>query len=152
LADCHGKAASSYRQQSRCPFILTADIDASATADWNDGLGFEPIGDTNSRFTGSLDGNGFSITGLTIKRENQNYVRLFAVVQNGGLRKIILTDMEITGRNNTGGLAGMVLLDDSQQSGVHQVTFDALNLASGIYFYRLQAEDQFLTQKITLIK
>ena len=26
-------------------FILTADIDASATADWNDGLGFEPIGD-----------------------------------------------------------------------------------------------------------
>ena len=41
-------------------FILTADIDASSTADWNDGLGFEPIGDMDPRFTGSLDGNGIT--------------------------------------------------------------------------------------------
>ena len=91
-------------------FILIADINASSTADWNDGLGFEPIGDFwGTRFSGSLNGNGFSITGLTIKLENQNYVGLFGVVQNGGLKNIILKDVEINGRNNTGGLAGSLV-------------------------------------------
>ncbi|CAN5351363.1 hypothetical protein BH23BAC3_BH23BAC3_23580 [soil metagenome] len=88
-------------------FILIMDIDASETANWNGGLGLEPIGDSDSRFSGSLDGKGLSITGLTINRENQNGVGLFGVVQNGELRNVTLTDAQITGRNNTGGLAGM---------------------------------------------
>src|SRR6056297_82936 len=87
-------------------FILTADIDASATADWNDGLGFEPIGDMDPRFTGSLDGNGYNISGLTIIRTGQNYVGLFGETHQATLQNVHLLDAEITGKNYVGGLAG----------------------------------------------
>lgn len=43
-------------------FILINDIDASETKTWNGGLGFTPI----STFFGSIDGQGYSISGLTI--------------------------------------------------------------------------------------
>jgi|AntRauTorcE11897_2_1112592.scaffolds.fasta_scaffold01649_1 hypothetical protein len=99
-------------------FILTADIDASSTAGWNDGLGFEPIGNSNNRFSGSLGGNGFSITGLTINRESQNNTGLFGVIQNGTLQNITLIDAEITGRNYTGGLAGTMSGGIIEQSSV----------------------------------
>jgi len=87
-------------------FILTADIDASSTADWNDGLGFEPIGDMDPRFTGSLDGNGYNISGLTIIRTGQNYVGLFGETHQATLQNVHLLDAEITGKNYVGGLAG----------------------------------------------
>lgn len=45
-------------------YILTADIDASATAGWNGGLGFEPI----QGFSGTLNGNGKSVVALSISR------------------------------------------------------------------------------------
>ncbi len=37
-------------------------------------------------------------------------------------------------------------------SGVHQVTFDASGLSSGVYFYHLKTETSFLTKKMLLIK
>lgn len=45
------------------------------------------------------------------------------------------------------------LINDSyQQSGTHNVRFDAANLSSGIYFYQLSTGNQQLTGKMTLIK
>jgi surface protein len=45
------------------------------------------------------------------------------------------------------------LIDGSQmQAGRHQVNFNASNLPSGIYMYRLQAGSSMLTRKLTLIK
>lgn len=38
------------------------------------------------------------------------------------------------------------------QTGNHTVQFDASSLSSGIYFYRLTAQDKFLTKKMLLIK
>jgi hypothetical protein len=37
-------------------------------------------------------------------------------------------------------------------SGSHQVSFDATNLSSGIYIYRLEAGNVSLTKRMTLIK
>lgn len=44
------------------------------------------------------------------------------------------------------------LVNDRKSAGEHVVSFDASNLASGIYIYRLQAEGKVLIRKMTLIK
>jgi len=45
-----------------------------------------------------------------------------------------------------------VLVNDKRSNGSHQITFDASNLSSGIYFYRLRTENSLLTKKMLLIK
>ena len=44
------------------------------------------------------------------------------------------------------------LVSGQVEAGYHQVPFDASNLASGMYIYRLQAGNQVFTKKLTLIK
>lgn len=44
------------------------------------------------------------------------------------------------------------LVNQNQNSGRHQVTFDASGLASGMYIYRLQTESFTATQKMILLK
>jgi hypothetical protein len=45
-----------------------------------------------------------------------------------------------------------VLVDGSQAAGSHQVQFNANNLTTGMYFYKLQTADQVFTKKMTLVK
>lgn len=45
-----------------------------------------------------------------------------------------------------------VIIDEQKSAGTHQVTFDASNLSSGIYFYQLQSEDFVQTKKLILMK
>ncbi len=49
-------------------FIQIADIDASDTQNWGGGNGFSPIGNIDNNFTGTYNGQSFSITGLHIDR------------------------------------------------------------------------------------
>tara|TARA_R110002096_G_scaffold134785_1_gene286066 strand:+ start:161 stop:1228 length:1068 start_codon:yes stop_codon:yes gene_type:complete len=47
----------------------------------------------------------------------------------------------------------VALLQNSQMSaGTHDINFDASNLSSGVYLYRLQVGAEMLTRKLTLIK
>ena len=39
-----------------------------------------------------------------------------------------------------------------RDAGVHEVKFDRSNLASGVYFYRLQAGDFVATKRLLLLK
>ena len=82
-------------------FILIADIDASETAEWHDGDGFEPIWG----FAGSLNGAGHIISNLVIDRKESWYVGLFShldgYIENLGLEKV-----NIIGDSHVGGLAG----------------------------------------------
>jgi hypothetical protein len=45
-----------------------------------------------------------------------------------------------------------VLVNERKDAGVHQVKFDGLNLASGVYFYRLQAGDFVQSKKLMILK
>ncbi|HOJ69831.1 MAG TPA: GLUG motif-containing protein, partial [Candidatus Hydrogenedentes bacterium] len=66
-------------------YILTADIDASATASWNNGAGFQPIGNNTTPFTGTLDGQGHAIRNLTINLTSGRYAGLFRVIGSTGV-------------------------------------------------------------------
>ncbi|TVR12528.1 MAG: T9SS C-terminal target domain-containing protein [Balneolaceae bacterium] len=44
------------------------------------------------------------------------------------------------------------LVNEQINAGQHRVTFNAMNLSSGVYIYRLQAGNEILTRKLTIIK
>jgi hypothetical protein len=87
-------------------FILTADINASATEDWNDGKGFSPIGKSDTAFTGSFDGDGFTISGLFINRSSSMYNGLFGNSSGSVFKNLNLSKFNIDGSNFTGCLVG----------------------------------------------
>ncbi|MFK4259501.1 GLUG motif-containing protein [Agrobacterium tumefaciens] len=88
-------------------FAVGRDIDASRTASWNSGAGFKPIGDSSAPFTGTFDGLGHTITGLTIDRPTTDYVGLFGYTGSGSaISSLGLVDGSVTGRGGVGGLAG----------------------------------------------
>ncbi len=108
-------------------YWLTQDIDASATALWNDAAtdetlleGFKPIGDiggwddvalswTNGLpFEGILNGNGHVIQNLTINRPDQLGVGLFSSLGAGAIvTNLNLAGGTVVGSYPVGGLAGL---------------------------------------------
>jgi filamentous hemagglutinin family protein len=93
-------------------YVLGANIDAAATSVWNAGAGFAPVGwwtagDLTTQFTGTFDGLGHTINGLTIKRPTTNDVGLFGYAGAGSaIRNVGLVGGSITGNTNVGGLVG----------------------------------------------
>ncbi len=71
-----------YRLQN--DIIFTAEDFASGGAFYNDGKGFCPIGDNNTAFRGSFDGNGKKIANLYIYRFVSNYSKIGLFANNRG--------------------------------------------------------------------
>ena len=84
-------------------FQQTADIDLSS---YNNGSGWEPIGSNSSPFTGTFDGNGNTISNLTINRSTTDYIGLFGITDNAEIQNTKLENTTITGRHYTGALVG----------------------------------------------
>ncbi len=53
---------------------------------------------------------------------------------------------------NMSGQRVAILVNGLMESGAHSVNFNASSLASGVYFYTLQAGDQLATKKLVLMK
>ena len=89
-------------------YVLTQDIDASDTVNWNDGAGFAPIGGSYATpFTGTLDGQGYGVTDLYINRPDENYAGLFGYVSAGGTVTNCYATGAVTGEVSVGGLVGV---------------------------------------------
>ena len=97
-------------------FALGRNIDASATATWNNGAGFIPIGNAETPFVGTLNGDGRTIDRLTINSSSP-YVGLFGVIGAqracevaciiGSVRDLNLTNVDITANSGSvGAIAG----------------------------------------------
>lgn len=102
-------------------YELGTNIDASMTDQWNDGAGFDPIGSQDEPFTGSFDGNGYEICGITIDRSDERRVGVFGFI-DGVLENVFVTNVDITGLGEVGALVGGTGaddMDDSIVSGVH---------------------------------
>lgn len=86
-------------------YELQGNIDATVTANWFEGKGFQPIGNSNNAFTGSFEGNDYDIDDLSINRSGESYVGLFGST-SGTIENVNLTNVNITGNDHVGGLAG----------------------------------------------
>lgn len=92
-------------------YYLGSNIDASATAGWNGGLGFDPIGDSGTPFNAIFNGLGHNITGLTINRPalNDGYdFGLIGKMTGGVLQNLSLVNASITGYGRVGGFVGNI--------------------------------------------
>jgi len=92
-------------------YELANDIDASVTQSWNGGLGFEPVGKMDAKFTGSFDGKGYTITGLYINRPSEDEVALFGHTRGSSIQNVNLVNVNITGYRQTGALIGRIYGD-----------------------------------------
>ena len=98
MGDSVGASAGTYH-------ALLNDIDAAATATWNDegtdaGVleGFRPIGTPAVPFMGEFAGQGHVIRGVTMARPEQSAVGLFGWIGSGGaVRRLGLEGGAITG-------------------------------------------------------
>lgn len=93
---------------SKC-YKLTADIDLSSICSGDNGS-WTPIGNSSNSFRGELDGNNQTISGLYIDEPTSNYQGLFGSISDSSafVKNLKLTDVNITGNNNIGAIAGSV--------------------------------------------
>jgi hypothetical protein len=97
----------SVRNWMSSSFLQTADIDATPTAAWKSG-GWLPIGSVTTKFTGSYDGQGYTIDGLYINRTTE-YNGFFGYVQGSTISHIILSNANVTSNQYyTGVLSGYI--------------------------------------------
>ncbi|MCK5461198.1 hypothetical protein KAI58_04400, partial [Candidatus Gracilibacteria bacterium] len=87
-------------------YILTQNIDCSATSGWNSGAGFDPIGDSSNKFTGIFDGKGYEINNLYINRSTEDYIGLFGYTNRAEIKNIGMVNVNLSGDDYIGGLVG----------------------------------------------
>jgi hypothetical protein len=90
------------------PYSLDNDVDCAGFDPDEDGKGFIPVGNSSTPFTGSFNGNGHTISNLTIARPDENYVGLFGYVDGGmgaTFQNVTIAGV-IEGLGSTGGLIG----------------------------------------------
>ncbi len=81
-------------------YILMNDIDLSSVSSW------VPIGSSSSNFIGSFNGNGHTISNLTIT--SGDYVGLFGYVVDASIYNLTISSANIAGLDYAGGLVGLV--------------------------------------------
>ena len=67
-----------------------------------------PIGANNNAFTGSFDGGGFTLKGLSLQASGDDYQGLFGVTGPGAVvENLGLAELNVRGKDNVGGLVGL---------------------------------------------
>ena len=94
---------------------LDFDTDGSGIADspdtyWNDGAGWEPIGNEDDPFTALFFGHGHTLANLFIDRPTEDGIGLFGELHSDGgashIRDVGLVEVDVTGRDRVGALFG----------------------------------------------
>ena len=86
-----------------------SDINITLTADINlSGIDWTPIGiDYNHQYTGTFNGGGHTITGLTVTGSDQ-YAGLFGRIGSGGtVKNVTLKDVKIESNHSSGNVGGV---------------------------------------------
>lgn len=83
-----------------------ANLDAACTARDNIDMSvianFISIGTTATPFTGTCDGQGFELTGLTINRPTENDIGLFGRISGATIHMLCACNVNIIGQTNVG--------------------------------------------------
>lgn len=97
-------------------FIQTADIDLGVGG-WADDEGWQPLGDSATKFSGNFDGNGYEISNLAINRSGANYQGLFGYADGAAISNLVLNSISVSGNDYTGALVGRA--DNSYLEDIH---------------------------------
>ena len=90
-----------YRSSGRCRgYELMADLNIEDITD-----NWIPIGNDSNPFTAILEGNNHTISNLTITTSTR-YVGLFGYARNSSITAIALSDVDIEGGDDVGGIIG----------------------------------------------
>ncbi len=100
ITDVYGLQGIGSQNYANNHYQLGTDIAAAGTSGWNDGAGFRPIGSDLNPFTGTLDGGGHAVTGLTQTLMGETAGGLFGVIAGATIR-----DLSLLGINMTADLA-----------------------------------------------
>jgi hypothetical protein len=116
---------------------LVKDVDCTGF-DVGDGKGFEPIGELGDPFTGSLDGDGHVVTGLTILRNDRlEYTGLIGAADGALIQRVGVVEAQVEGNRRVGVLAGggpNIKIRESFATGsVKGAGFDVGGLLGGQY-------------------
>ena len=104
LADVYGlQGIGSSAAYLASSYKLANDIDASTTAAWNGGLGFNPIGTTGGAYSGTFDGGNYALSNLSINRGSSDRVGLFGYTSGATIQNLYLLNADVTG-GSSGGL------------------------------------------------
>ena len=101
------KAVADIANSGSLDINITLDKDINLT-----GITWTPIGiDFDHQYTGTFDGGGHTITGLTMTGSNENAGLFGYIGKDGGtVKNVVLKDVQITSNNqyaNVGGMAGI---------------------------------------------
>ncbi|WP_426057607.1 beta strand repeat-containing protein [Janthinobacterium sp. PSPC2-1] len=86
-------------------YVLGSNVDASVTGSWDSGKGFVPIGSAGTPFTGTFDGLGHELYGLTINRAETPAAMFGNIGLAGSVRNLSLSNVNITGSQAVSGAA-----------------------------------------------
>jgi filamentous hemagglutinin family protein len=87
-------------------YQLANNINAGETSSWNAGAGFIPVGNNSTPYSGTFNGNNYTISNLFINLPTTDNVGLFGYTSGAVIENIGLLNVNITGQNNTGSLVG----------------------------------------------
>lgn len=109
--------------------LLENDIDLS-DGDWNP-IGVYAVKQTERKpFTGNFDGNGHSITGLNVDKDN--YSGLFGYIENSNISGLSLSGSVKSTSQYAGGLLGVAVYDEYDQTGYYiSDIYSNVNVDSG---------------------
>lgn len=101
-ADGLKNVAKLVNEEGKTDINITLDTDLTLTGEWT------PIGkDDNKAYTGTFDGNGKTITGLTVTG-SYKYAGLFGDIdENGTVKNVMLEGVQITSDNSSGYAGGV---------------------------------------------
>jgi hypothetical protein len=80
-------------------FKQMSDIDLNTIDNW------VPIGNSDDKFTGHYDGNGYEISNLTIDNTD-NYTGLFGWIEDAEINEVTITNADVLGGDYSGILVG----------------------------------------------
>lgn len=87
-------------------FLQTTDIDL---ADFQNNSSWEPIKEDWSGFSGTFNGNGFSISGLFVEQEEESRLGLFSTLEvDGFIKNVTLKDATVITTGFGGSVGGLV--------------------------------------------
>ncbi len=100
-------------------FIMTNDVDMSVLGD------FAPIGTTDVAFSGTFDGNGKTITNLTI--DGTAKVGLFGALSGAAVKSLTIKNAEVSAK---GGYVGVLAGHVTGETEIQNITVDGAKVQS----------------------